>query len=588
VHLTADTKRERNVGIGLAKLRLPAELIRRVLLGLTYRVELPAAPAATPASSAADEPAPTTAETSAPSVEFVELQWDQLSLLEDLLPNPDTDEVSRAKAFRGNISRLSEAGKFWVAVADVPRARARASALAYQRQFDARTSDAQQRLACIVRACEQVRSSPRLRRVLLAIRQLGNKLNANEETSGVSGGGITGSASKSGAIKNGGSGAGVVAFRLDSLLKLSHTKAFNAKTTVLHFLVSQLARRDGDCLLLSQDMPDAVPAARLSLDSVRSDVAALKHGLLAVEKLVREQAKLDGGWGRLRGGSAVASASATPPQVHDRARSNGAQGSSSPAEAYRKQSSESPDAAIAAIAAAADACLTDGVYAPRKLQGEALADFVGRAQQQLEALQAGADACRIGFSEVLDYLAEDPSMSVDSFFSILSAFLAALRRAQAENAEDESKRVRELKRQSSRMVVALPVGGSGPDSAGLLSTPSAASGTSDWGAFSNSSAAADSANVGDAVSSAAIPPTQPAQHVSGVGVSVAAVEPLLLQPDGRPGLASLLAGRSMLRPRPQPVPVAQPDPTVDAGDLAATVVSPPTAAVSVRRLDFST
>jgi hypothetical protein len=429
--------------------------------------------------------------------------------------------------------------------------------------------------------------------VLLAIRQLGNKLNANDDD-GNSGGGPRG---PPGSASKGGGGSIVVAFRLESLLKLSHTKAFNAKTTVLHFLVSQLARRDADCLRLAEELPDAAPASRLSLDAVRADVSALKQGLGAVEKLVREQAKLEGGWGRLRGGSAVASAIGTPPPLAERSGSaglgsGGGDASSSvllASAGARKRSSASPDALISAIAAAADESLgSTGLPLQQQQQqrGQSLADFVGCAQQQLEALQAGVDACRSGFSAVLEYLAEDPGMAVDAFFSILSAFLAALRRAQTENAEDEARRARELRRQSSRAVIApQPLSASGPPETPGSSTPLVAATPS---ITQREPAAGDSAEPHGIGKVASMLMPAPSSVVTAVPAEQQQQQQV--GPPGRPGIAALLAGKSLLRKGPSaagaPPPAAAPPSAPLQPASLATDPSSGASAPEIRRLEF--
>jgi NAD(P)-dependent dehydrogenase (short-subunit alcohol dehydrogenase family) len=76
------------------------------------------------------------------------------------------DEVAAVRAFRGERARLNECEAFFLAVADVPRAKARAAALAMQLSFDARAREVRARTAALAGACATVRASARLRRVL--------------------------------------------------------------------------------------------------------------------------------------------------------------------------------------------------------------------------------------------------------------------------------------------------------------------------------------------------------------------------------------------------------------------------------------
>jgi len=150
VHLTSDTKQGSGTwASGSAKLRLPADTIRSALLGLTYRVE-GASLGRGRRRGCGSRTGPAQGQRCWSS------SGSSSRCSRTCCRTPTRDEAARAKNFRGNVARLSEAGEFWVAVADVPKARARASALAYQRHFDARIRDAQSRLDCVVRASDQV------------------------------------------------------------------------------------------------------------------------------------------------------------------------------------------------------------------------------------------------------------------------------------------------------------------------------------------------------------------------------------------------------------------------------------------------
>jgi hypothetical protein len=227
-----DLKRGRNVGIALGRLKVPFPVIHNALSSLSYVVD------------------------------GTELSYDDLTLLEAQLPTPEEVAQARTKfmrfilidanlyigwlaqvrAYHGDKSRLGEAEKFFLAMADIPKPRARAAALAYQRVFDAKISDAvswklwlgvrdyqnilqASSVALLSAACAEVRASPRLRKVLEAVLRLGNKLNAPSEDSN---------------SRTPGAQPVVTAITFGSLLKLTHTKAFDGRTTVLHYLVGTL------------------------------------------------------------------------------------------------------------------------------------------------------------------------------------------------------------------------------------------------------------------------------------------------------------------------------------------------------------
>lgn len=292
-----DMKRGRNVGIGVRKIKMPAEALRRCLLGLTR------------------------------GVDGYALSLEELTLLEELLPS--ADEATLVRAFRGDRSRLGEAEKFFLAVADVPKPRARAGALAFQQTFDAADAALATAVATVVTACEQLRTSQRLRRVLEAALLIGNRLNTADDDELMGGSSTPGnstpgsstpssaaSSAASGGAPRGGAGgggggasaAGARAIAVSSLLKLGQTKAYtSSKLTLLHYVAARLRRVSTDpaSMAVAEELPSLPAAARLSVELLRADLAALKSGLSSVEALVREQVRHDA-----HAAAAAASASA--------------------------------------------------------------------------------------------------------------------------------------------------------------------------------------------------------------------------------------------------------------------------------------
>jgi formin 2 len=115
---------------------------------------------------------------------------------------PTDDEVLLLKRFvatnSGDISRLGVTDMFMLRMVDVKDCAARFRSLAVQKRFPIAVSDILNKLAIIERACDDVKASVRLRKLLSVVLMLGNKLNAG--TVEVSG------------------------FTLDSLLKLRDAK----------------------------------------------------------------------------------------------------------------------------------------------------------------------------------------------------------------------------------------------------------------------------------------------------------------------------------------------------------------------------
>ncbi|KAH9604263.1 hypothetical protein KSS87_005667, partial [Heliosperma pusillum] len=109
--------------------------------------------------------------------------------------------------------------------------------------------------------CEQIRTSVKLKRVMQTILSLGNALNQ---------GTARGSA---------------VGFRLDSLLKLTDTRARNTKMTLMHYLCKVLAEKLPELLDFPKDLVSLENSTKIQLKFLAEEMQAISKGL---EKVVQE------------------------------------------------------------------------------------------------------------------------------------------------------------------------------------------------------------------------------------------------------------------------------------------------------------
>ncbi|KAM7459567.1 hypothetical protein LguiA_036561 [Lonicera macranthoides] len=109
--------------------------------------------------------------------------------------------------------------------------------------------------------CEQVRNSVKLKRIMQTILSLGNALN------------------------HGTARGSAVGFRLDSLLKLTDTRARNNKLTLMHYLCKVLAEKLPELLDFPKDLVHLEAATKIQLKYLAEEMQALSKGL---EKVVQE------------------------------------------------------------------------------------------------------------------------------------------------------------------------------------------------------------------------------------------------------------------------------------------------------------
>ncbi|KAL0340359.1 UNVERIFIED_CONTAM: Formin-like protein 13, partial [Sesamum radiatum] len=109
--------------------------------------------------------------------------------------------------------------------------------------------------------CEQIRGSAKLKRVMQTILSLGNALN------------------------QGTARGAAIGFRLDSLLKLTETRARNNKMTLMHYLCKVLSDKLPELLDFWEDLLSLEPASKIQLKFLAEEMQAINKGL---EKVVQE------------------------------------------------------------------------------------------------------------------------------------------------------------------------------------------------------------------------------------------------------------------------------------------------------------
>ncbi|KDP38669.1 hypothetical protein JCGZ_04022 [Jatropha curcas] len=87
------------------------------------------------------------------------------------------------------------------------------------------------------------------------------------------------------ALNQGTARGSAVGFRLDSLLKLTETRARNNKMTLMHYLCKVLADKLPELLDFSKDLPSLEPASKIQLKFLAEEMQAISKGL---EKVVQE------------------------------------------------------------------------------------------------------------------------------------------------------------------------------------------------------------------------------------------------------------------------------------------------------------
>jgi len=129
------------------------------------------------------------------------LDSSQLRTLQKFLPAEDEAVALKKYTNRANaeeIQQLSDCERFMIAMMNVTNVQSKFDCMIFQLQFHDHLQDLLNDIILVERACDSVRHSAKLKKLLASVLSLGNEINSNEEGDNM-----------------------VEAFKLETLLKLS-------------------------------------------------------------------------------------------------------------------------------------------------------------------------------------------------------------------------------------------------------------------------------------------------------------------------------------------------------------------------------
>ncbi|KAF8399537.1 hypothetical protein HHK36_015404 [Tetracentron sinense] len=174
---------------------------------------------------------------------------------------PTKEEMELLKGYTGDKANLGKCEQvFFMELMKVPRVESKLRVFSFKIQFGSQISDFRKSLNTVNSAYEEVRNSIKLKEIMKKILYLGNTLNQ---------GTARGSA---------------IGFKLDSLLKLTDTRASNSKMTLMHYLCKVLASKSPGLLDFHQDLVSLEAASKIQLKSLAEEMQAIIKGLEKVKQ----------------------------------------------------------------------------------------------------------------------------------------------------------------------------------------------------------------------------------------------------------------------------------------------------------------
>ncbi|XP_022967178.1 formin-like protein 14 isoform X2 [Cucurbita maxima] len=173
---------------------------------------------------------------------------------------PTREEMETLKNYTGGRQMLGKCEQFFLELMKVPRIESKLRVFAFKITFSSQVSDLRYNLNTINDATREVKESAKLRQIMQTILTLGNALNQ---------GTARGSA---------------IGFKLDSLLKLSDTRARNNKMTLMHYLCKLLAEKMAELLDFDKDLVHLEAASKIQLKALAEEMQAVSKGLEKMEQ----------------------------------------------------------------------------------------------------------------------------------------------------------------------------------------------------------------------------------------------------------------------------------------------------------------
>ncbi|KAK6237052.1 Tensin phosphatase [Theobroma cacao] len=174
---------------------------------------------------------------------------------------PTKEEMELLKGYNGDKEKLGKCEQFFLELMKVPRVESKLRVFSFKIQFCSQVSDLRNSLNIVNSAAEEVRNSVKLKRIMQTILSLGNALN------------------------HGTARGSAIGFRLDSLLKLTDTRARNNKMTLMHYLCKVLVEKLPELLDFPKDLVTLESSTKIQLKCLAEEMQAISKGL---EKVVQE------------------------------------------------------------------------------------------------------------------------------------------------------------------------------------------------------------------------------------------------------------------------------------------------------------
>uniref|UniRef100_A0A182RGP4 Diaphanous n=1 Tax=Anopheles funestus TaxID=62324 RepID=A0A182RGP4_ANOFN len=182
------------------------------------------------------------------------------SVLQQLIQYlPPPDQLKRLQEIRARGEDLAGAERFAATISDIKRLGARLQSLSFKINLPDMVQDVKPDIVAGTAACEEVKTSKKFAKVLELILLLGNYMNSGSKKELAFG------------------------FEMSFLPKLSSTKDYENKQTLLHYLAEVIESKFPDALTFNEDLSHVDKASRVSLDTIQKTMRQMQNSLKNLE-----------------------------------------------------------------------------------------------------------------------------------------------------------------------------------------------------------------------------------------------------------------------------------------------------------------
>lgn len=173
---------------------------------------------------------------------------------------PTAEELDQVLSYDGPKEDLAEPDKFFLVMTGIPSIVGRLESWEFKIKFMSMASAIRPDIENMIKACTQLKTSEKFKKLLTIVLAVGNFLNGKNKNR----------------ISYG--------FRLGSLLKLNDTKGSDGKTSLLQYIVDMVEKEHEDIADFIEDLSHVPSAARVIMTSMDEDISACKKSIKVLDK----------------------------------------------------------------------------------------------------------------------------------------------------------------------------------------------------------------------------------------------------------------------------------------------------------------